>query len=269
MENILINLFGKSSQSLGIEHFITIGIVLVAVIAACIALSVAHKRLRSRFPIGNDIRKKHLYTTVFRIIRIAVILAGAVVILQTLGINTSWFTITISVIALMITFAVKDSFQDIFAGITIMFDKYYSVGDAVELEGKEGIVISFTIRTTKIECLDDRSVLSVANRNISKIRKLTHMVDIDLPLSYEENTKHVYTSLEAICEQIARIDGVESCQFKGTQSFSDSAVIYKIRFFCEPHDRPDIRRAALKTIQNGLEEAKLQIPYQQIDIHQR
>lgn len=268
MESILIGIFGDAFKKVTIISMIQIGLVVVGVIAVCIALSITHKQLKAKLPLGDDVRKGHIYTTVFRLIRVAVILMGIIVILQLLGFNTSGIAMAFGVFAVLFILAVKDTFQDIFSGITIMADKYFSVGDAVEFEGKEGVVISFTVRTTKIECLDDRSVLSVSNRNISKIRKLTHLVDIDLPLSYDEEPKRVYKVLGGICEKISKLEGVEDCQFKGTQNFADSAIIYKIRFFCEPYNRPDIRRSVIKTIQDGLDDAGISIPYQQIDIHQ-
>ena len=111
--------------------------------------------------------------------------------------------------------------------------------------------------------------MSVANRHITKIKKLTHMVDIDLPLSYEDNRADVYRVLLSICNNIRKISGIEKCELKGTQNFEESAVIYKIRFFCEPNDRPDIRREVMKTIQDGLAEGGIKIPYRQIDIHNK
>lgn len=269
MENTLIQMLGNAVENIKLFHIICIVIVLIVVIAACIVLSVLHKRLQSKIVTSNDIRRTHIYTSVFRIIRIAVILGGILAVMSLLGIDTSGAAIGISTILVLFILSIKDSFQDFFAGFTIMFDKYFSVGDAVEFEGRDGMVISFTMRTTKIKCLDDQSVISISNRHITKIRKLTHLVDIDLPLSYDEDVKRVYQVLEGICQKAGELDGVELCQFKGTQGFSDCAVIYKIRFFCDPENRPDIRRAVIKTIQNGLDEAGIHIPYPQLDIHQK
>jgi small-conductance mechanosensitive channel len=112
-------------------------------------------------------------------------------------------------------------------------------------------------------------VLSVANRNISKIRKLNHLVDVDLPLSYDLSGREALSLLGGICEKIKALDGIEDCELKGTQDFGASAIMYKIRFYCEPHDRPDIRRSVIMTIQDGLEAAGIRIPYQQIDIHEK
>ena len=261
-----MNTLENIGKNFNAESIIKIIIVLVVVIIAYIAVVIIQRKLKKRLQLDN-IRRSNNYSTLFRIVKILLIIGGMIAILQTVGINLSVFSIGFGVIVLLLVFAVKDALQDIFSGIMIMTDKYYTVGDAVEFEGRDGIVISFTVRTTKIEFLDDRSVMSVSNRHITKIRKLTHLVDIDLPLPYELERERAYSVLEGICEKIRRIKGIESCELKGTQNFGESAIIYKIRFFCEPNERPDIRREALRTIQDGLSAEDIHIPYTQLDIH--
>jgi len=241
--------------------------VLLMMVAALIVLRICFKKFKKASHISDDLRKYHVFLTGYRIIKVFIVIIAILGILSINGINVTGFSMGIGILATVAAFAVKDSLQDMFAGLTIMLDKFFSVGDAVEFNGRDGIVVSFTIRTTKIEFLDDRSVLSVMNRNISKIRKLTHLVDIDLPLPYELDRKKAFSVLTDICEQARQIEGVEDCQLKGTQEFTDYAVNYKIRFFCEPDDRPDIRREVMKTIQDGLAGAGIRIPYRQLDIH--
>lgn len=267
MEEMLLKTVQDATRQFTVASIINICLVAAIVAAVFIILSVVRKRLKTKLPLENDLRRLHMYTTFFRIAKVLVLITGVIAILQVLGINISGVAGGIGVVVVIFLLAMKDSFQDLFSGFTILTDKYFSVGDAVEFDGRDGIVVSFTVRTTKIEFLDDRSVMSIANRNISKIRKLTHMVDIDLPLPYELDRKTVYNTLSPICEKISGLDGVESCELKGTQSFEDSAILYKIRFFCEPNDRPDIRRAVIRTIQDGLEEAGIKIPYRQLDVH--
>jgi small conductance mechanosensitive channel len=269
MESLILQFLNGSTVTVSRVSVIEIVIVLILTVGACIALSVVHKKLKAKAELSGDLRKTHILRITLRIARIIVITIGAIMILQSFGINLTGLSAIVGIVVIIFALAVKDALQDIFAGFVIMSDKYFSVGDAVEYNGKDGVVISFTARTTKIEFLEDRSVLSVANRNISMIRRLTHLVDIDLPLPYEVSRKEAYKVLSGICMQISGIDGVESCELKGTQDFGESAILYKIRFFCEPNNRPDIRRAVLKTIQDGLAEADLHIPYQQIDIHEK
>ena len=269
MEEFILKLINDTKLNFNTVSLIKTGIILLLTVAAIITLTIIYRKLRAKKEKENDVRKTYAYRIVYRIIRALIIVTGIVAVLQTAGINLIGISASFGLLILLLAFAVKDALQDIFAGIVIMSDRFFNVGDAVEFEGKEGIVISFTARTTKIEFLEDRSVLSVANRNISKIRKLTHLVDIDLPLPYELSGKKAYSVLGDICEKIKTLEGVESCDLKGTQDFGASAVIYKIRFFCDPHDRPDIRRSVIKTLQDGLEEAGIRIPYQQIDVHSK
>ena len=268
MESVMFKALEEVSGRFTALNLIKCGIVIILMLLLLVAVSIIQNHLRQKLVV-DDVKRKHIYRTAFRIVRILLIVGAAIVILQILGVNLSGLIMVFGVILVLFVLAIKDSFQDIMSGLIIMTDKYFSVGDAVEYNGREGIVISFTVRTTKIELLADRSVVSVANRNISQIRKLTHLVDIDLPLPYELERKESYAVLGSICDDIREISGVESCELKGTQDFADSAIIYKIRFFCEPHDRPDIRREVLRTIQDGLDKADIHIPYRQLDIHEK
>ena len=93
------------------------------------------------------------------------------------------------------------------------------------------------------------------------------MVDIDLPLSYDEDTKKVHALLGEVCEKIGKLEGIDNSIYKGTQEFTRSAVIYKLRFFCPPEFKPDRTRDAMRVIQDSLNEANIRIPYNQIDVH--
>ena len=266
MDSILNILGDVTKKNITPQTLVKMGIILLIALAAYITVVIISRRLRKKVHI-DDIRRKHVYITVFRVIKVFIVIAALFAILQSVGINLSVFSIGFGLIALIIVFAVKDSFQDIFMGLILLTDKYFAVGDAVEFEGKDGMVVSFTVRTTKLEMLDDRSIVSISNRNITKIKKLTHLVDIDLPMPYELKQKDAFDALNEICERIRQLDGVEKCELKGTQEFAASAIIYKIRFFCEPNDRPDIRRSVLMTIQDGLDARDIHIPYQQVVIH--
>jgi small conductance mechanosensitive channel len=93
------------------------------------------------------------------------------------------------------------------------------------------------------------------------------MNDVDVPLSYDEDVKKIYETLTEVCERIKKIDTVEDSVFKGTQGFDDSAIRYRVRFFCKPINRPDTKRAVMREIQKGLDEAGIKIPYNQLDVH--
>ncbi len=241
----------------------------IVVIAVCInrILKAGFRKLRTKSDFSESSPLKATVMVIYNVLRISIIAVAVLFILQTFGVDVTSFIAGLGLFSAIIALALQDVLKDVFSGVVILVDNYYRVDDAVEYNGKDGIVISFNVRTTKIQYIDDNSVMSVSNRNISQIRKLTRLVDIDLPLSYEEDPRKVYKVLGEMCERAKQLENVEDCQFKGTQNFEDSAITYKIRFFCPPNKRPDTRRAMIKLIQDTLLEENITIPYQQMDIH--
>ena len=102
------------------------GIAVLLMIAVLIAMRVAFKAFKKRSHIGSDVKKYHFFLTAYRIMKVFVIITAVMGILSINGVNVTSFSMLFGVFAAMIVFAVKDSFQDIFAGFTIMLDKYFS-----------------------------------------------------------------------------------------------------------------------------------------------
>ncbi len=213
--------------------------------------------------------KATLVRVMFGVFRSLIILGAVLIILQMNGVNVNSVVAGLGLLSAIVGFALQDILKDIIMGVHIISDHFYSVGDVIKYGDIEGEVISFTIKSTTIRSIYDRNITTICNRNITEITKMNKsaQVDIDLPLSYEEDVKKVHTVLFGICEEIGRIDGIDSCVYKGTQSFEDSAVIYKLRFFCPPENKPERYRDAMRVIQNRLGEAGIKIPYNQLDIH--
>ena len=49
------------------------------------------------------------------------------------------------------------------------------------------------------------------------------MVDIDIPLSYEEDVRKVHTVMGQISEKISALDDIERSEYKGTEKFDEFA----------------------------------------------
>ena len=198
------------------------------------------------------------------------LLAGTILlILQVNGVNVSSVFAGLGILSAVVGLALQDMLKDIIMGVHIMTDHFFSVGDVVRYQNIEGVVIGFTTRTTTIRSIYDQTITTICNRNISEITRMqpSALVDIDIPLSYAEDPRKVHSVLRVICARIDRLDGIDQCVYKGAQKFEESAVLYKVRFFCPPETKPDRTRDALREIQNGLAEADIQIPYRQCDVH--
>lgn len=242
----------------------------VLILAGIIVCCAMIKRFKDKYRKNHENEKKGQVTAVpvvFGALRFFVVVLGVLYIFQINGLNVSGMVAGIGIASAILGLALQDLLKDIIMGINILADHFYSMGECVEFEGREGVIVGLTLRSTKIGDLDDHSITTVCNRNISQIRRLGERLDIDVPLPYGEDVELVNKTLAGICKSAEKIENLTKCTYEGTQSFESSSIHYRLRVFCEPKYRADIRRAVNREIQNGLKDAGISIPFNQLDVH--
>lgn len=215
----------------------------------------------------NGGKRSSVAQTLYDVIKYAILLGAVLTVLQIYHVNVTSLVAGLGLASAIVGLALQDVLKDTIMGIHLMTDHFFGVGEVVRYRDFEGVVISFNINTTKLRSITDNSVMTICNRNISEIVRCSDWVDIDIPLPYEESVGRIHAVLEDICREIGTVEGIEGCECKGTQEFADSAVVYKIRLYCPPERRPELRRKALRVVQEGLEKENIRIPYHQMDVH--
>lgn len=241
------------------------------IVAAAVGLWIVLRRGYKKY-ISLEQAKGQRATLVrisFGLFQLLVAVGAVILVLQVNGQNVNSILAGLGLISAIVGLALQDVLKDYLMGIHIIKDHYFMVGDVVKYNDIEGEVVAFTMQTTTLRNIDNNNIITICNRNITEITKLPSscMVDIDLPLSYDEDMRKVNKVLAGITEQVGNLPGIDRSEYKGTQAFDSSAIIYRVRFFCPPADKPQRRRDALRTIQSGLEAADIHIPYEQIDVH--
>ena len=51
--------------------------------------------------------------------------------------------------------------------------------------------------------------------------------------------------------------------------FSEKPIYYKIRLWCKPEDKFTVKRFVLRTIKLDLDKNEIEIPYMQVDVHNK
>lgn len=241
-----------------------------ALVLAAIAVYILLYRLERRYVDTHrgDSGSKPTFTRIaYRVIRVAVLTAFILAILSVNGVNITSMVAGLGILSAIVGLALQDLLKDLIMGYHIVSDHFFSVGECVEFEGRECVVVGFTMKTTKLGDLDDHSVTTVCNRDISRIRRFGERLDLNIPLSYKEKPQELAPVFEEICGAIAALDHVSRCEYLGVQEFGDFAVRYKLRLHCEPKERADVRRAALGAVQRGLAAHDIVIPFPQLDVH--
>lgn len=208
-------------------------------------------------------------TLFYNAARVIVVVLVILAVLQINDINVTSLVAGLGIASAIVGLALQDYLKDIIMGTHIVRDSFFKEGDVVKYGETEGIVIEFNMRTTKLRCLADQSILTISNRNISEIRLIpnSQFQDIDIGLPYEEDHQRVFDILGEAGRKIAQLDGVDDCVMKGIVKFEDSDILYRIRFFCYPSKKYDLRVAANRIILECLTEAGISIPFPQMDVH--
>lgn len=119
--------------------------------------------------------------------KIAVFFQFAVYLISALAIVLSCFRISYQVLAIIggttavaIGFALKDLGASIVAGVMIMFDRPFQLGDRVSFGGQYGDITSIGMRSVKLQTLDDNTVTIPNNMFLNEVTSCGNYGAIDM-----------------------------------------------------------------------------------------
>ncbi|WP_128225685.1 mechanosensitive ion channel family protein [Halobacteriaceae archaeon SHR40] len=170
---------------------------------------------------------------VFGAVAVASVVAGFPVIL-------SAFATIFAALALGFAFAASDIVQNFIAGIFIIKDEPFDVGDYIEWNGNSGIVREINLRVSKLETFDNARVTvpnsDLANGTVTNpVANDTRRVTFDFGIEYDASIKEARS---IILEEAAKIDGVleEPAPSAPVTGLADSAVVLNGRVWINPKE---------------------------------
>lgn len=174
-----------------------------------------------------------------RVCRIVVIVAALLATVAALGYDISNLLLAGGVSGVVLGFAAKDMLANTFGALTIYLDRPFSVGDTVEVWGKDivGNVEAITMRLTKIRNFDRQPVYvpnSVFSQGIVINRtRMTHRrIDEYIGVRYQDIkiAVKIADEIRAMLDAHPRIDSGESC-IANVSRFGPSSVDIHIYVF--------------------------------------
>lgn len=252
------------------EFLISIAIVVAAVVIYFFTKRIIQRIMNRNIPNTKIDRKRKTYMKLFNnIIKYILIILTVLAIMQVNGINVSSLVAGLGLASAIAGLALQDALKDIIMGVNIIVDDYFAVGDVVKINNVEGKVIEVGLKTTKLKDIITNDTFVIANRNIGEATNISTQLDIDVPLPYEKKVEDIEKILESAIAKIEQIEDVLKIEYRGLQEFGDSAIFYKIRLYCKPEVKPQIRRDANRIIKLELDANNIDIPYMQVDLHQK
>lgn len=219
----------------------------------------------------DDKRKKTIISLINNLIKYFFIIIAILMILSIYGINTTALITSLGVVGVMAGLALQDILKDFLAGVSIITENQYAIGDTVTINGFKGEVISLGIKTTSIKSYTG-DIKYISNRNITEV--INHSKDfslavIEVSISYEENIEKVEKVLNKLFKKLNKeIDYLKSdIQLLGIEDLAASAVVFRITAETEPLKHFDVQRTLRKEIKQELDKNNISIPYDQLVVH--
>ncbi len=144
---------------------ITSLLVIVGVWVAMRFLRDTIASLNRRFPSRRLLLQKLATIVQF----LVYIMTGVTVVALSLRLNDNALTVIGGTVALSVGFAVKDVVASFIAGIMIMIDRPFQVGDRVSFGGQYGDITAIGLRSVRMQTLDDNTVTIPNNKFLSEI----------------------------------------------------------------------------------------------------
>jgi len=132
-----------------------------------------------------------------------------------------------------------------------------------------GKVVVLGFKSTKLLDINTGNTYTISNRNISDALIVSKDVYIDIPLPYELKLARAEKVIGNIIEQINELEDVEEAKYLGPSLFDSSAINYKIKIVAKSSIKNQTKRNALRLIKLELDKNNINIPYTQIDIHNK
>ena len=246
--------------------------IFTVVVIAIVLVFCAILNLFGRFVKIRNKKAATVSSLLRSLLKWAAILVAVFVIMRKWGVDTTKILASIGILALIIGLGCQTLISDIVAGIFLVADDAFEVGDIVVIDGFRGTVIEIGLKTTKIEDAGG-NVKLVSNSAITSMVNLTNSLSlaiVEISIPYEENLARTETLLiEHLKDMDKRIPAiVEGPYYKGVEDMGDSAVILKVIAKVKEEDRFQATRDMKRDIYIFLNDNKITVPYPQLTITQ-
>lgn len=194
-------------------------------------------------------------------------------------ITASWLGVdAASIIAILgsagvaIGLAVQGSFSNIAGGVLILILKPFTVGDYIKDGlGNEGTVKTIDVFYTQLVTPDNKTIVlpngTLANGCITNFSECKmRRIDILVSIAYDEDIKKAKNVLKQVLINDADVQGNQE-RLVFVESLAESSVNINVRCWANNDVYWEVKWRLTENIKYALDDAKIRIPYPQLDVH--
>ncbi len=243
--------------------------------AAIFVLGLLLIRLVTTSVKKNSVKSRKLdnaaSTFITSLVALIAYVALALLLVKTLGFSTAGIVAAFSSVMLAIALGMQNTLSSLTNGILLIFTKPFQAGDYVDIGGTAGTVKEIKLFSVKVVTPDNLTVV-IPNSTVlgSVITNYSRMplrrLDVTVPVSYDADVKTVKRVVMEVVEADKRIASLPAPFFRLTE-YGASSLNFTLRVWTDNGVFWDVKFDLLEEILEVLRKNKIDIPYDQLDVH--
>jgi len=198
----------------------------------------------------------------------------ALTVLAELGIPVAPLLASAGVVGVAVGLGTQSLIKDVIAGLFILLEDQFGIGDLVTIAGVTGTVEEMSLRRTAVR--DFNGTLHIVPNSeikiVSNASKDWARVIVDVDVAYETDLGHAMSVLARVGEALAsapefQADVLEPPQVLGVMALADSGVTLRIVAKVKAGAQWAISRELQRRIKEGFDREGIEIPYPQHVVH--
>ena len=248
-----------------LETFIWILIinVLLALVNVIFFSGTESKRNKTKVP--------QLFLDIFRVVM--VLFGAAIVLSMVWGADLGGLVTALGLGSFVIGLALQDTLGNLFSGIALVYEKPFSEGDYIEVEGQRGQVIEMNWRAIRMETREKELIviphLVIGQGTIKNFSRPTsiHIMKTEIGFSHQNPPNKVKEALLNTCYSTPGILHEPEPEVK-TNEYKESKVVYEVEFAIGNFkDHEDIMDDFMSRVWYTSRRYDLVMPMSQMKVH--
>jgi small-conductance mechanosensitive channel len=203
-----------------------------------------------------------------RLARWSVIILATIAALEQVNFNVAAFVGGLGIVGFTVGFALKDIAENFVAGVLLLWQQPFDIGDAIEVQGYSGTVTTIDLRATAIQTFDGLMVIipnAIVYKNpLTNYSELPQRrVALNVGVAYDSDLEQ---TTRVALDAIGSVPGVireEPAPAVAFNQFGGSSIDFTLYYWIQTEELGFLaaQDAGVKAINSAFKQAGIEIPF--------
>lgn len=256
-------------KDIGIDLLIIAVIFLLAKIAINVVSKITGSTMKKADNLSDKEKSQQIKTSMtitHSANRYVIYLIAIVLCLKVIGLGeqVSGALVAAGVGGLVISLGAQSIVKDMLAGLFLMFEKQYLVGDYIKIAGYEGIVMSIALRNTYLDCGGKKVIIPNGDiRDVINYSKTNSLAIVNIPTAYNDDTRKIIAIMQKAVDKYYE-DNPDlltdnKAQVSGISSLENNCINVTVRIETKPLKHWQVQRELTLLIKEELAKKNISI----------